>query len=88
MKPMTLMIQLPAGTEARLSEKARMAGVDVPTYVERLVEADATRPPLDVLLKPVHDAFQISGMSEDQLSDLLVQAKKDMRAERRTRKPQ
>lgn len=55
----------------------------MPTYVERLLEADATRPPLDQILKPVRDAFEASGMSEDELSNILVKAKKDMRAARR-----
>ncbi len=80
---MILTIQLPPRAEARLAEKAREAGVDMPTYVERLLEADATRPPLDQILKPVRDAFEASGMSEDELSNILVKAKKDMRAARR-----
>jgi hypothetical protein len=85
---MTLTIELPAQAEARLAEKARQAGIDMPTYVERLLEAEATRPPLEEMLKPIHDAFHDSGMSEEQLSDLLVKAKKEMRAQRRNRRPQ
>jgi hypothetical protein len=85
---MTFTIELPAQAEARLTEKARIAGIDVPTYVERLLEADATRPSLEELLKPVHQAFRDSGMSEEQLSDLLLKAKKEMRAARKNRRPQ
>jgi hypothetical protein len=83
---MALTIQIPAQAEARLAEKARKVGVDVPTYIERLIEADASRPPLDVLLKPVHEAFRNSGMSEEELGAILVKAKKEMRVERRQRK--
>lgn len=82
---MTLTIQLPVEDEARLAMKAKRAGVDLPTFVERVLKAEMSRPALEEMLKPVHDAFVESGMSEDDLSDLLVKAKKDMRAERRSR---
>jgi hypothetical protein len=35
----------------------------------------------------VQDAFVDSGMSEDDLSELLVKAKKQLRADRRSRRP-
>jgi hypothetical protein len=82
---MSLTIQLQMEDEARLALKAKHAGVDLPTYVERVLKADVSRPPLEEILKPVHDAFVKSGMSEDDLSDLLVKAKKDMRTDRRSR---
>ena len=83
---MTLTIQLPSDAEARIAEKARRAGVDVTTYVQRVLQVDATRPPLDELLKPVRDAFNQSGMTEEQLGNLLVNAKKQMHADRRESK--
>jgi hypothetical protein len=82
---MSLTIQLPIEDEACLAMKAKNAGVDLPTYVERILKAEASRPLVDEVLKPVRDAFTESGMSEDELSDLLVKAKKEMRAERRSR---
>jgi hypothetical protein len=81
---MSVTIQLPVEDEARLAMKAKQAGVDLPTYLERLLKAEVSRPPLDAVLKPVRDAFAESGMTEDELSDLLVKAKKQMRAERRS----
>ena len=81
---MTVTIQLPVEDEARLVMKARQAGVDLPTYLERLLKAEVSRPALDEVLNSVRDAFTDSGMSEDELSDLLVKAKKQMRAERRS----
>jgi len=81
---MTVTIQLPVEDEARLAMKARQAGVDLPTYLERLLKAEVSRPALDEVLNSVRDAFTDSGMSEDELSDLLVKAKKQMRAERRS----
>ena len=82
---MTLTIQLPIEDEVRLAKKAERAGVDVNTYVERVLKADVSRPPLEEVLKPVRDAFAESGMTEEDLSDLLAKAKKEMRAERRSR---
>jgi hypothetical protein len=84
---MSLTIELPTEDEARLAMKARQAGVDLPTYVERLLKAEMSRPALEEILKPVQDAFAESGMSEDDLSELLVKAKKEMRADRRSRGP-
>ena len=82
---MSLTIQLPVVDEARLVIKAKDAGVDLPTYVERVLRAEISRPPLTDILKPVQDAFVDSGMSEEDLSELLVRAKKEMRADRRSR---
>jgi hypothetical protein len=85
MTSMSITIRLPIEDETRLATKAKSAGLDLPTYVERVLKAEVSRPPLEEVLKPVHDAFAESGMSEEALSDLLVKAKKEMRAERRQR---
>ena len=82
---MMLTIQLPIKDEVRLAKKAERAGVDLKTYIERVLQADISRPPLEEILKPVRDAFAESGMTEEDLSDLLVKAKKEMQAERRSR---
>jgi hypothetical protein len=67
----SLIITLPGEAEARLAMKAKNAGVDLPTYVERLLKAEVSRPSLDEALKPVRDAFEQSGMTEEDLSELL-----------------
>jgi hypothetical protein len=82
---MTLTVDLADADAQRLAEKARAAGVDVQTYVERLVRLAATSVPLDDVLRPVREAFQASGMSEDELGELLEEAKHEMRRERRAR---
>jgi hypothetical protein len=46
------------------------------------------RPSIDQVLQPIRDAFDASGMTEDELVDLLVKAKKEMRKDRHNRKPQ
>ena len=78
---MTLTLDLADNDAQRLAEKARAAGIDVQTYVERLVRAAATSPPLDEVLRPVREEFHASGMSEDELGDLLEEAKHEMRRE-------
>jgi hypothetical protein len=83
---MSLTIQLSAEAEARLTEQAKAIGVDVPTYVERILRAAASRTSLEEVLKPIRDALHQSGMTEDELSGLLVKAKKEMRQDRRRRR--
>jgi hypothetical protein len=84
-QPMTLTVNQPDREAQRLAEKAQAACVDVQKYVEWLVRVAATSPSLSEVLRPVHDAFHASGMSEDELGDLLEQATHEMRGERRAR---
>jgi hypothetical protein len=52
--------------------------------VQRILKAEASRPAIEEILKPIRDAFRNSGMSEIELSDLLIKAKKQMRADRKS----
>jgi hypothetical protein len=85
---MTLRLHLADQEAERLSEKARAAGLDVRTYIERLIHLAASGPPLSEVLAPVREAFHASGMSEDELGDLLEQAKHEMRHERHAQESQ
>jgi hypothetical protein len=80
---MTLTLNLADGEARRLAAKAQAAGVDVQTHVERIVRAAATSPPLGEKLRPVREAFRASGMTDDELGELLEQAKHELRRERR-----
>lgn len=82
---MTLQIQLDAAAEGRLADKAREAGVGVEEYVTRLLESAALRPTLREISGPIQAAFEASGMTDEQLGELLETAKHQMRAERRNR---
>ncbi len=79
---MTLSIQLPPRAENRLVDKAREAGVDVAEYATRLLESEALRPTLREISGPIQEAFEASGMTDDELGDLLEKAKHEMRADR------
>jgi hypothetical protein len=87
MKAMTLSIELSSETEARLKARANQAGVAVATYVGTLVEQIA-KPPLSLeeISGPVATDFAKSGMTEDELGDLLEEVKHEMRAEKRARR--
>ena len=83
---MVLTIPISPEAEAKLKAKADLAGVDLTAYVAALVEQNA-RQPLSIaqISGPVADAFEKSGMTEDELSEVLEEAKHAMRAERRAR---
>ena len=82
----TLSISLPPETEAKLRKRAAAAGQDLPTYVAHLVTCLAEPPtPVEELSGPVYQRFLESGMSDDELGELLERAKHEMRAERRAR---
>lgn len=83
---MTIQIAISQDAEARLRRRAEASGEDLPAYVARLVSHFADPPtPLKELSGPIFDAFKASGMTDDELGDLLEKAKHEMRAERRAK---
>ena len=74
-----LSIQLPPLVLSQLRERARAEGVDVITLAERALRREAARPLLNDVLKPVRDAFASSGMTDDELAELLEVEKHAMR---------
>ena len=81
---MALSVHITPETEAQLKAKAAAAGLDVETFAARTLERVAARPPLNDVLAPLRAEFEGSGMSEEQLVDLLEHAKHDDRVARRT----
>lgn len=82
---MTLTLELPEDVRARLADKAKAVGVDLPTYAQRVLEGEAFGAPLSEILRPVREAFNASGRSETELTAELEEAKREMRSDRRTR---
>jgi hypothetical protein len=81
---MTLTVTLSPEKERRLRERAAAAGQDLTAYVSGWIERFADAPiPLEQLSGPVYQEFLQSGMTDDQLGDLLEKTKHEMRAERR-----
>jgi hypothetical protein len=84
---MVLSLSISAEAEARLKAKAADAGVDVETYATRQLELMAApAKSLREISGPMGEAFARSGMSEDELADLLEAEKHAMRAQRREKR--
>jgi hypothetical protein len=84
---MTLSISISEEAEARLKLRAAACGQDIESYVANLVTHFADAPvPLEQLSGPIYQNFLSSGMTDDELGDLLERAKHEARAERRTRR--
>ena len=83
---MTLHISISEEAEAKLRQRATAGGQTPEAVAARLVEEGLGRPSLDQLLAPVWSEFDASGMTDDQLSELLERAKHEQRQERRSRR--
>lgn len=69
---MTLTIKVSKNVGAILEEKAKEDGKNVSEYVERLIEqAIDKRKMIDEILAPVRERFAKSGMSEEELYQLI-----------------
>jgi len=86
---MAMQVQIPDELAEQLQKQAEAVGSGpeqiAVAAIRRQIQADEQ---LDQLLAPVREAFEASGMTEEELGDLLEKAKHDMRAERRARKAQ
>ncbi len=80
----TIPLKLSPDAEARFRSKASAVGEDVATYLKRLLERLATgQPSLRDISGPLADECRRSGLSEDDLGEVLDEAKREVRAERR-----
>lgn len=81
---MTLHIDLSKLAEERLRERAAAAGVDVTKYAAGVLERATSRPmSIEEISGPIAEEFRKSGMSEDQLTELLERTKHEVRGKRR-----
>jgi hypothetical protein len=77
-----LQILLPPDTETKLRERASAHGQDVSSYAAQLLE-EALNSPVDKLLASVREAYEQSGITEDESFEFLEAEKHAMRRERR-----
>ncbi len=80
---MTLAVPISPQAERRLADKARAAGLDLPTFVSRLLEAEAQRPTLLEISGEVHENFKRMNMTDEELGQRLEEEKHAARAARR-----
>ena len=78
---MDLIVPIPSAIEAMLRELAASVGKPPEIYAAELLARDLTRHSLDQILAPADEAFRRSGMTDDELAELLEHEKHAMRAE-------
>ena len=85
---MSISIPLSTEAEAKLRKQADEAGLPAEAIAARLLERSLSKiPDLVEISGPIYEAFKASGLSEDDLTDLLEREKHAMRAERRAKMP-
>jgi hypothetical protein len=84
---MTLTISLPPDVEAKARQRAAAIGTDLEGYIAYVVQRSVEVPmPLEQISGAVAERFRESGMTEDELSDVLEREKHEARRERRGRR--
>lgn len=79
METTTLTINVPKNIGAMLEEQARNNGKNISDYIKELVEeAGNKQKTLDEILAPVRKNFADSGMSEEDLDDLIESERQAM----------
>jgi len=68
---MEITIILPEEVERILEKRAAASGQDVKEFVEGMVKDQALRLTLDEILAPVRKGFAESGMTEEELDELI-----------------
>ncbi len=77
-------ISLSPETQRRLEQCARAAGQDVSAFVERIIVRELAAPlSLTEAAEPFARAVEASGISDDQFTALLLEARDDARSQRR-----
>jgi hypothetical protein len=80
---MTLAVPISADAQARLVTKAQAAGVDVSTYAARVLEREARRPTVQELSGEIAENFRRTGMTEEEMGEVLEREKHAAREARR-----
>jgi len=77
---MTLQITLTPEAETRLRRRAAAVGKHPAELARAIVERDVRRPTLEEISGPIYQEFLRSGMTDEELGDMLEEAKHAMRA--------
>jgi hypothetical protein len=76
---MTVVLELKPEVEKALQKKAKDNGFELNVYLEKLIEKDVDRAKtLDEILAPVRKNFAESGMTEDELDELIESERQAM----------
>ena len=81
---MALTISLPDDAEARLKERAVAAGQDVAHYLGQLITKELAAPlSLAEAAEPLARAVDAAGVTDDEFTSILVEARDAVRRDRR-----
>ena len=83
---MTIQITLPPATEERLRAAAEATGKNISTFVAEAIEVKLSLAQLQLreVLAPVHGDLKRSGMTDEELENLLKSSLAVVRSERKT----
>ena len=84
---MTIQICLTPQQESRLRELAAAAGQDVDTYAREALAEKLDRPSLAELLAPIDKAMERSGMSDEDIDEMIERARDEVWRERQKGAP-
>jgi hypothetical protein len=76
---MTIAISLSPEIESKLAARARAAGMEVPAYAARLLERDVKRTTVAEISGDLAVRFKQTGMTEEELGELLEREKHEAR---------
>jgi hypothetical protein len=68
---MSLTVTLPSDLEAQVQQAAARKGCDVEQYMIEAIKKAVLKPSLDEILAPVREQFAASGMTEEELDQLI-----------------
>jgi len=84
----TVTVELLPDTVRKLREKAVSAGLSLESYLGRLADEDVSDggTAFDQVVAPVRAAFRQSGMTDDDITDLVQEAREEAWQEKLTRR--
>lgn len=83
---MSLTITLKPETEAKLKNLSSARGYDVDDFIEKLIEDESNKlRTIDEIFAPFRKNIEESGISEEELDELFLKARKEVYAEKKAR---
>lgn len=83
---MSVVLELEPEVEETLKKRAAARGSEFKVYLQSLLKEQAISRSYEEVMAPVWDAFEQSGMTEDELGELIDSEVKSIRSERRRRR--
>lgn len=83
---MEITFTIPDEIAKQLFTRANKEGKDVSTFMAKVAEREAKKPTLDELLAPVRRQFAESGLSEEDLTNIVREERRAIQKEKREKK--